>query len=163
MSLNILRAILIVSPLILFSSCTSEQETPAPESTAEQVELPSNRLEITNVWARPGRVDGVSAIYMNILNGFSESDTLISLSSPITDMVEVHETYEEEDGMMGMRSAGTIVAPAKSTLLLEPGGLHVMLMQLNRELTEGDSLELTVEFAKAGEITMIVPVQPMNR
>ena len=64
---------------------------------------------------------------------------------------------------MGMRSAGTVVVPARENLSLEPGGLHAMLMQLNRELVEGDSLEYTVEFRKAGEMTLTVPVQPMNR
>lgn len=154
------RIFLIAFLLISFFSCTSEQTE--SEST-EQIELTSNGLEITEAWARPGREGGVSAIYMNILNGSSESDTLISLSSPVAGMVEVHETYEQGEGMMGMRSAGTVVVPARENLSLEPGGLHAMLMQLNRELVEGDSLEYTVEFRKAGEMTLTVPVQPMNR
>jgi copper(I)-binding protein len=100
---------------------------------------------------------------MNILNGSSVADTLISLSSPVAGMAEVHETYEQEEGMMGMRPAETIVVPARDALSLEPGGLHVMLMQLNRELTEGDSLEFTLNFTHAGHITLTAPVQTMNK
>lgn len=156
------KTFLIALLLISFFSCTSEQENQTAEST-EQIQLPSDGLEIKDVWARPGRTGGVSAIYMSILNGSSESDTLMSLSSPAAGMVEIHETYEQEEGMMGMRPAGTVVAPARGSLSLKPGGLHVMLMQLNRELAEGDSVKFTVEFTNAGEITLTVPVQSINR
>lgn len=155
----------ILSSLLLFSflfflSCTSEQSNQPPEENL-QIDLPSDGIEIENVWARPGREGGTTAIYMTILNGSSETDTLISLSSPVSGMAEIHETYEEE-GMMGMRSAETVIVPARGILSLEPGGLHVMLMQLNRALAEGDSIEFTAEFVHGGQITQIAHVKPMQ-
>lgn len=158
-----LQAFLIALLLISFFSCSSEQEEQAISESTQEIELPSDGLEIADAWARPGREGGVSAVYMNILNGTSEADTLVSLSSPVAGMAEVHETYEQEEGMMGMRPADTVIAPARDYLPLEPGGLHVMLMQLNRVLTEGDSLKFTVNFAKAGQMTLTVPVQTMNK
>lgn len=157
-----IRTFLTIFLLILFFSCTSEQKHQTAEFT-QQIQLPSDGLEITSVWARPGREGGTSAIYMSILNGSAKTDTLISLSSPAAGMVEVHETYEQEEGMMGMRPAETVVVPAKDSLTLKPGGLHVMMMRLNRELKEGDNVEFTVEFSNAGEISLTAPVQPMNR
>lgn len=159
---KIAAAFLITFLLVLFFSCKNGQEEQTTEPT-EQIDLPSDGLEIADAWARPGREGGVSAIYMNVLNGSSEADTLVSLLSPVAGLAEVHETYEQEQDMMGMRPAETVVAPARDALSFKPGGLHVMLMQLNRALAEGDSVEFTVEFANAGQITQTVPVQPMNR
>jgi copper(I)-binding protein len=157
------KIFLIALMLISFVTCTNEQADQASNESLKKIELSSDELEITNAWARPGREGGGSAIYMNILNGSSVADTLISLSSPVAGMTEVHETYEQEEGMMGMRPAETVVVPARDALSLEPGGLHVMLMQLNRELTEGDSLEFTLNFTHAGQITLTAPVQTMNK
>lgn len=160
---NFLRIFFIALLLISLFSCSNKQEEQISSESTHEIELPNDGIEIADAWARPGREGGVSAVYMNILNGTSQADTLISLSSPVAGMAEVHETYEQEEGMMGMRPAGTVITPARDNLSLEPGGLHVMLMQLNRELTEGDSLEVTVNFANAGEMTLTVPVQTMNR
>lgn len=155
---RIASALLLFSLLLSFLSCTNEESEQRPEET-ELLELPSDGIEIADAWARPGREDGTSAIYMNILNGSSQQDTLVSISSPVAGMAEVHESYEQEEGMMGMRPVDTVIAPAKNILSLEPGGLHIMLMQLNRALAEGDSIEFKVEFANAGEKNVTVSVQ----
>lgn len=157
---RIASALLLISFLISFLSCSSDESNQTSEN--QQVELPSDGIEISDAWARPGREGGNSAIYMNILNGSSQADTLISLSSPVAGMSEVHESYEQEEGMMGMRPVETVVAPARDVLSFEPGGYHVMLMQLNRALAEGDSVEFSLEFANSGEINLTVPVQLIN-
>lgn len=161
-----LRSFLVISSFsfffILFSSCTKEHEN-QPLETTEQIQLPSSGIEISGAWARPGREGGTSAIYMDILNGSSQTDTLISISSAVAGMTEVHESYEKEEGMMGMRSVETVIAPGQDILSLQPGGLHVMLMKLNRPLAEGDSVEFRVEFANAGKKNLTVPVQLLNR
>ena len=149
--------------LISFFSCASEQSEQTTSESTEEIELPSEGLEITDARARPGREGGNSAIYMNILNGSTKADTLVSLASPVAGMTEVHESFEQEGGMMGMRPIDIVVAPARDILPLKPGGLHVMLMQLNQALTEGDSIEFSVHFANAGEKNLTVPVQSMNR
>lgn len=147
--------------LISFLSCGNESENQSSESV-QTFELPDDGIEIENAWARPGSENGVSAIYMTILNGSSEPDTIVSISSPVAGLAEAHESYEREEGMMGMRPAENMTIPARGALSLEPGGIHVMLMQLNRELTEGDEVEFTVEFANAGEITVIATVQSVQ-
>lgn len=158
---NSSRTLLITFLVISFLSCTNEgRELPSEE--IETVELPDEGIDIQDAWARPGRMDGVSAIYMIVLNGSVEADSLISIFSPVAGRVEIHETYEREEGMMGMRRAENVVFPARNRVSLKPGGMHVMLMQLNRELTEGDEVELTIEFANAGEMSIVAPVQTLD-
>lgn len=159
---RIISTLLLFSFLIFFITCTNEEREPQSEETV-QTELPSDGIEISGAWARPASEGGTSAIYMNILNGTSQADTLVSISSPVSGMIEVHESYEQEEGMMGMRPVETVVAPAKDVLSLKPGGLHVMLMQLNRPLAEGDSVEFTVVFANGGVKSLTVPVELINR
>ncbi|MDJ0769060.1 MAG: copper chaperone PCu(A)C [Ilumatobacter sp.] len=47
---------------------------------------------------------------------------------------------------------------ADETVSLEPGGYHVMLIDLVEPLELGDEIELTLEFAEAGETTLTVEV-----
>lgn len=150
--------ILLTALFLLTMSCSNEQT----ESQAPGLDLPENGLEIVGAWARPGRLNGVTAIYMNVLNGSAEMDTLIGLSSTAAELVELHETYELADDMMGMREAENPVFPGRAVVTMQPGGLHVMLMQLNRALNEGDEVDLILNFAVAGEISLTAPVQSQN-
>lgn len=144
----------------IFSSCSSDSSE--AQQQAVEAELPDNGISITEAWARPGRENGVSAIYFIVANGSAKTDTLLSISSPAAGLVELHETYELEGDMMGMRKSETPQFPGRSTTTLRPGGLHVMLMQLNRPLQEGDEIELSMVFSLAGEITISAPVRGMN-
>lgn len=155
---KILALILLTTLFLLTNSCSNENR----ESQAAEFDLPDSGIEIADAWARPGRMNGVSAIYMNVLNGSAETDTLISLSSSIAGLVELHETYELEDDMMGMREAENPVFPGRAAVRMQPGGLHVMLMQLNQALNEGDEVLLILNFALAGEISVTAPVQSQN-
>lgn len=148
-----------IVPLLIITiaiSCTGGEDDSVSET---DIEIPDSGILITDAWARPGRENGVTAVYMNVANGSAETDSLTALSSPVSGMVELHETYEREEGMMGMREAEEPIFPGKSAVEMRPGGLHIMLMQLQEELNEGDSLEITLEFSLHGSETLTVPVR----
>lgn len=162
--MNVKNLLLFIIPILLISflSCSQEEARNAETESTQSFSLPDNGIEIDNAWARPGSENGVSAIYMTLLNGSSEADSVVSISSPVAGMVEIHETYEREEGMMGMRTAENVTIPARDALIFKPGGIHVMLMQLNREIALGDSVEFTIGFANGDEITEMAPVQSMQ-
>lgn len=54
-------------------------------------------------------------------------------------------------GMMQMQPVSEIAIPGGKTVMLEPGGYHIMLLELAEPLKEGSSVEVTLTFAKAGE------------
>jgi copper(I)-binding protein len=163
---NLLFTVSLLTFTLVFSACSQEQtdmET-TESSTQEDIVLPDNSFEISDAWARPARENGVTAVYLNVLNGTDQADTLLALSSTASGLVELHETYDRGDGMMGMREAEDPTFPANDAVQMVPGGKHIMLMQLNRELKEGDTVDLTLEFATAGEITLTAPVRaPQQR
>jgi copper(I)-binding protein len=66
-----------------------------------------------------------------------------------------------EDGfaMMGMRELEELPVPAGSTVLLVPGGNHLMLIDLAEDLVPGTEFDLTLTFAEAGEVTVTVEVR----
>lgn len=70
---------------------------------------------------------------------------LVSASSPITPIVEVHE-MAMQDNIMKMRQVPAVELPAGKTVELKPGGYHVMLMDLKQQVKEGDTVPLTLVF-----------------
>ncbi|MEX0662806.1 MAG: copper chaperone PCu(A)C [Balneolaceae bacterium] len=146
-----ISVLFLSSLLIFFAGCQSEEQS-SSQITGEGVEVEGS-------WARPGSEGGTSAAYFLITNFEQEADTLLSVQSDVAQLIEVHESYEQDGDMVGMREAGQVEIPAESTIRFERGGLHVMLMQLTQSLSDGDSFELTLNFANHDNITLEIPVR----
>ena len=153
-------------------------------TTAEVTTTEAAALAVADQWVRPAEdlaASDKTAIYMTITGG-AEDDALIGASVPadLAGMVELHETKPAEttettagmDGtestmagdddsstMMTMSQVDRIEVPAGEVVELEPGGYHVMLMDLMKPLVPGDTVEVTVTFEKAGEMTLTAEVR----
>ena len=77
--------------------------------------------------------------------------------SDVFGTIELHRTLVV-DGMSTMRPAGNQSIPAGGSLRFEPGGLHLMLMQPQRELKIGDKVHFRLHFADGGALDVIAPV-----
>ncbi len=116
-------------------------------------------ITVTSAWARPNPGDGSpTAIYMTIDNLGAELDNLIGASAPACQAAELHESTEE-DGVMRMRPLESIAVAPGSTLVLGPGGLHVMCLGVTQELVIGDVVPVTLDFGAAGAITVDADVR----
>ncbi|GAB4428249.1 MAG: copper chaperone PCu(A)C [Chloroflexi bacterium OHK40] len=100
-----------------------------------------------------------SAAYMTLVNSGSAPDRLLSASTDAARTVELHETTMVDNVMRMAPVAGGIEVPANGQAELKPGGLHVMLIGLNRDLNAGDTVRLTLTFERAGTITVDAPVR----
>ncbi|MEM8822551.1 MAG: copper chaperone PCu(A)C [Pseudomonadota bacterium] len=103
----------------------------------------------------------VAGGYMTITNEGAD-DVLLSASVPvdIAGMVQLHES-SMADGVMRMQPVdGGIPIPSGETVVLESGGLHLMLMRLPEGLDEGDLVPATLTFRDAGEIHVVFLVEP---
>jgi copper(I)-binding protein len=110
---------------------------------------------IADAWVRPPMGPGQPAAgYMTITAPSGGADALIGASSPVAAAVEIHETSTDASGMMGMRPVDRVELPSGSPVALEPGGYHLMLMNLNGDLEAGDTVDLVLEFENAGEVTI---------
>ncbi len=120
--------------------------------------LAQNTLRVQEPWARPtvaGQAAGGG--YFRIVGG-AVADKLVSASSDVAGRVELH-SMTMDGNVMRMRQIDSIDIPAGKTVELQPGGLHVMFMDLKAPLATGSSFPLTLRFEKAGELKLAVKVQ----
>lgn len=120
---------------------------------------PSVDISVSEYWARPGIQEGNSAVYFIIENNTAEDEVLLSAASDAANYVELHRSSMTEDGTMMMQQQESIPIPANSSVALEPGGLHVMLIELTQDLTPGDQLALRLNFQKSGTRELEVTVR----
>lgn len=106
-------------------------------------------VSVADAWARatmPGQK--VSAAYMTIR---SDADAkLIGASSTAISRVEVHEMKMDGD-VMRMREVQAIDLPGGKPVSLEPGGYHIMLMNLKQPIKAGESIPLTLTIESGGK------------
>lgn len=98
-----------------------------------------------------------SAAYLDIHNGQAVADRLLSVSSPAAASVSVHRT-SNDGGVSRMRAAGAVPIAPDGRVVMKPGGLHVMLTGLKAPLRPGSRLPLTLRFARAGAVSVSLPV-----
>ena len=120
----------------------------AAASLAAQAAWAAN-ISVTDAWARatmPGQP--VSGAYMQIQ---ADADArLVGVSSSVVPRVEVHE-MNMDGGVMRMREVKAIDLPKGKTVSLEPGGFHIMLMNLKKPIAAGDVIPLTLVVESGGK------------
>jgi copper(I)-binding protein len=113
-------------------------------------------VDVHDAWARASAgMARAGAAFLTIVNHGGADDRLIAASAPVSAVTELH-THIMDGEVMRMRQVADIPVPAGETVRLQPGGLHIMFMQLEEPLTEGQTFPLTLTFEAAGD--MVVPV-----
>ncbi len=121
-------------------------------------------LTIEDVWARQSpAAEGTSAAYMTLKNSGNEADTLVKVTTKVSDAAEIHE-MSMENQVMKMRpvSGQRLEIPARGAVELKPGGLHIMLIGLKQQLKPGDKIDITLTFEKTGEMTVQAEVRAIE-
>ena len=90
--------------------------------------------------------------FMQIKNNSSEDDRLVAASTDFAD-AELHEIIMDGD-IMKMSPVSGISIPAHSTVELKSGSYHVMFVNLKKEVKLGDTVNLTLTFENAGDLTI---------
>ena len=115
-------------------------------------------VHIMKPWSRPLPAVSVNgAAYMTFMNKGSAPDKLVSISTPAARKAELHN-HIMEGGLMKMRPVGVFEITPGVPSVLQPGGLHIMLMGLSQPLVEGNAFPLTLNFERAGSIEVEVMI-----
>ena len=159
--MTIRRAILTAFAVFTLASCAGE-----------------DAVSVEGQWARTSpSMASMGAAYMSI--SAAEDDHLVGVSVPasvaaraeIHEMVPVdseHEMDHDMDhddemsmdmGAMVMQQVMALDLPAGTAVELEPGGYHIMLIDLAEPLVEGQTFEVTLDFAEAEDMTVQVEVR----
>jgi periplasmic copper chaperone A len=115
-------------------------------------------LRVAEPWSPPTPpVASVGAVYFSVINGGPKADLLLSVTSPIAREIEIHESRTVQ-GSIQMRAVTSVQCPPGATVKISPGGLHVMLLGLNRPLVAGMTFPVSLHFRDAGVLTVQVQV-----
>lgn len=119
----------------------------------------SQQISIKDSWVRPAAKGANTALYFIASNNSNTADTLIGAESNFAEIVEIHETYKKENDMIGMRAVNYVLFPPKSELKFKPGGFHIMLINVNKNLKVGDVVDVVLHFKHSKNIKLKVPVK----
>ncbi len=115
-------------------------------------------ITLVHPWARPAPKGHNGVIYIRIVNQGATDDRLISARTPVAERVELHRSTMK-DGIHRMEKVDGVVVPAGGEAVLEPGGLHFMLIGLGTMLMAEEALPVTFTFESAGEIATTFAVE----
>ncbi len=119
----------------------------------------SSSITVNEAWVNSAPLMGMpGAAYFVIQNNGAAADQLLSVESDIAQTLEMHET-KESGGIMQMSPVASVPIPAGSQVEFKPGGFHVMLIGLTRELKTGDKVQLMLNFEKAGKVPVTAEVR----
>ena len=113
---------------------------------------------------RIGQPTGPHAALYLTATSEGDPDRLVAAFTAVAAGVEIHQT-STEDGVMSMKRIDGLDLPAGESLMLEPGGLHLMLLDVAR-LDVGAVVEVTLIWETAGEMTgeaeVVEPAETMS-
>ncbi len=109
-------------------------------------------VTIRDAWTRPAAAGGNGVGYLTIVNGGHAADRLIGAASPAAARVSIHES-RMVGSVMTMRALAAVAIPPGASVAFRSGGLHLMLEGLKAPLKAGDSVAVTLVFARAGRRT----------
>jgi hypothetical protein len=119
----------------------------------------SSSITVSNVRI-PEPAGPTGAAYLTIANDGDGDDRLVAIETDVASSAEVHESMLT-NGAMSMRPVDGVDVPAGGQAVLEPGGLHVMLVDVDQDFAVGDTVELTLVFDGAGEQAVDAEVVPL--
>jgi copper(I)-binding protein len=165
----------IVGLGLLLAGCGDDDDSDTTEAPAGS-EATAGEITVDGAWARtsPMATDR-GAVYMVITSPVDDALVGASVPAEVAGTVEIHETVVMTEGTgmgtpadsavdamaMTMRPVDKIDLPAGEAVALEPGGYHIMLLDLVAPLETGTTIEVTLTFESGATTTLDVPVQEM--
>jgi copper(I)-binding protein len=153
---------------VVLSSCFAAcLLTAAPPARGAEMSRPAS-IQVEDAWARQAPMmpamghmhggTGNGAVYVTLRNTGPDPDALVGAASDASESVELHETIRDGD-VMRMRPVAKLEVPAGGLLAMKPGGLHVMLINLKRDLRPGERVHLTLTFERGAPVSLDAPVR----
>lgn len=145
---TMIRTLIPLAALTLLAACSNEPATGVD---------PAATVAVSGAMCRPtpnGRQ--MTGCYVTLTA--SADDRLVSVSSPRAGRVEIHESKMENGMMMMTELREGMPLPAGQAVALSPGGNHIMLLGVEEPMVTGQTVPLTLTFAKAPAVEVQAPV-----
>jgi len=113
---------------------------------------------VEHAWARAADQGRASAVYFTVRNPGSEPLRLIDVRTDLASIVTLHKTGLNSKGVARMSAVARITIEPGAALAFEPGGMHAMMIDLEKPLVEGQTFPLRLKFYDMDELIVEVPV-----
>jgi len=147
---------MLAAVAVIAAACHSGGSSSA--STGSAVVARIGNLEIIHPFLPDPASPAVAAVYLTVRNEGSQPDRLVSVSTPAATSASL--MTENPNGTMS--ALPDLPIPAHGEASLTPGVDHMMLENPNRSVALGQAITVTLRFARAGVITIEVPVVPLS-
>jgi copper(I)-binding protein len=147
---------------LTLAACGGSSEEISIEETTDDTTLLDDSSEETIVavavedaWARNSPMGAENgAVYMILTSEFDDAVISADVDITIAAMAEVHESFMNADGSMGMQMVERVELPAGQAVEFKPGGFHIMLIGLIAPLEVGQIITVTLTL-ESGELVVI--------
>ena len=164
------RAGTLLVALVLAATRVASGATPAPPAAAtppasaapiRAASTESAALHVQDAWVRVTPGVAMAAAYMTLHNSGARPAVIVGVHSSLAGHAMIHES-KIEGGRSSMRPRERLVVPAGASVVLEPGGLHVMLQMLTRTPAVGEEIPLVLELEGGGTLAFSARVRPLG-
>jgi len=119
----------------------------------------STNIQVIDPWVQAAPPSAkVLAAYLEIKNTGDKPQILVNVSSPVFDQVGIHRSVMHGD-MVHMEHQKELTIPPRASVTLQPGGLHLMLMDGKSALHIGDSVPMTLIFKNGAKAAFAATVR----
>lgn len=164
---RLLRPVILLSTAAVLAAAAAgcgssgEATTATPKVTAATSASPAaGVLGVRDPWVK-ATDKGMTAAFGTLVN---DGDTDVTITKAATDVspMELHEMTMKDGKMVMQPKQGGIVVKAHSRATLEPGGDHLMLMNISKPVRAGDELRFTLTFADGRTQTFSAVAKPFT-
>lgn len=156
------RVIVAVAATALVTACGGGTTDTVATAGADSPATSPSSLRVEEAWVRAtsGSEDpSMTAAFMIIWNDGDSDIDLVAAESAVAGSTELHEMASVDGAMVMRQVEGGLTITAGRGKTLAPGGHHVMLMDLEEELTPGAEVELTLVFSDGSRQAITAPVK----
>lgn len=153
MNTRISSLILVPILLLTLTACDKQNDTATDSPKASDV------VNVNEPYIRampPGQA--VTAMFLNLENTSDDSHALVQAESEVSEDVELHQ-HKMQDGMMKMGQVEQIELAPNTSTALAPGGYHIMLINLKKDLDVGENVDVNLVFKDGSSLLIQVPVK----
>lgn len=150
-----MKHVYLVGLSIALAACGAPDTPPqatTPVAMAGAIAISEPRVRI------PASGRDQTAAYLTLTNQSNQAEALVSASSLDADKLELHAHIKASDGMMSMREIKSIEVPARATIPLTPGGLHIMVKGVKPGLKTGDKIPVELTFRSGAKVRFDAPI-----
>ncbi|ASI91595.1 MULTISPECIES: copper chaperone PCu(A)C [Vibrio] len=116
-------------------------------------------IDVNDAYARATPPNATtSAVFATIENTGDKDRVIVEAASQASSVVELHDVIMDGD-VMKMRQVKSITVPANGQTILKPGSLHIMLLDVEKPMKEGETINVELTFANGEVQVLTVPVK----